>query len=98
MGSAVVLPYWLLTLGSGWLAMVFGFGWPRRFDRRGACAVTAFAAIVVGTSVWLDGSWIGLAPVKAQDDASAMLNAGPTFHLVSDGGSSEDCRLFVPCR
>jgi hypothetical protein len=98
MGSALVLPYWLLTLGSGWLAMVFGFGWPQWFDRRGVCAAIAFAAIVLEMSARLDGLWIGLAPAETQDDASAMLDAGPPIHLVGNGDLSEDCRPFVPCR
>lgn len=98
MGSALVLPYWLLTLGSGWLAMVFGFGWPQWFDRRGVCAAIAFAAIVLGMSARLDGSWIWKDAVETQDDASEMLSPGPHSHSVSDGGSSQDFRPFVLCR
>jgi hypothetical protein len=61
-GSAfVLLPYWLLVLTSGSLAMIFQLRleWHFRFTLRSLFVVTTFLAVVLGMIAWLDRTWIG---------------------------------------
>ena len=53
------LPYWLLVLTSGTLAMICQLRWPWRFNLRSLFMATTFLALVLGMSAWLDRAWIG---------------------------------------
>jgi hypothetical protein len=58
-GSEIILPFWLLVLTSGSLAMILQLRWPWRFTLRHLFIVTTFLAIVLGMIACLDRSWIG---------------------------------------
>jgi hypothetical protein len=55
----LIVPYWLLVLTSGSLAMLSRIQWPGRFNLRSLFVAVTFLAIVLGMSAWLDRSWIG---------------------------------------
>ena len=55
MAIGVVLPYWLLVLATGSLAMLFRLRWPWRFNLRSLFIVTTLLAVVLG----LMRGWIG---------------------------------------
>jgi hypothetical protein len=55
----VVLPYWLIGLASGALAMALRMRWPIQFTLRSLFIATTFLAIVLGMIAWLDRAWIG---------------------------------------
>jgi hypothetical protein len=55
----VVLPYWLIVLASGALAMALRPRWPPRFTLRSLFIATTFLAVVLGMIAWLDRAWIG---------------------------------------
>jgi hypothetical protein len=56
---ALVAPYWLFVLLSGFLAMLFQLRWPPRFTLRTLFIATTFIAVVLGMIAWLDRLWIG---------------------------------------
>jgi hypothetical protein len=58
-GSCLHLPYWLLVLTSGSMAMAFQLRWPPRFTLRDLFIATTFLAGVLGMIAWLDRAWIG---------------------------------------
>ena len=98
--TILVLPYWLLTLASGWLAILFRLRQPWRFDRRDLCAGVALSAVVLGTSARLDEAWIGqaAASVNGVDGVREISGDRSRSPSASSDGSSEDCRPFVPCQ
>ena len=53
------LPFWLLVLTSGSLAMLLQMKWPWRFTLRSLFIATTLIAVVLGMSAWLDRAWIG---------------------------------------
>jgi hypothetical protein len=56
---SLMLPFWLLVLVSGTLAMAFQLRWPPRFTLRSLFIATTFLAVVPGMIAWLDRAWIG---------------------------------------
>jgi hypothetical protein len=57
--SVLMLPFCIVVLSSGFLAMLFQLRWPSRFTLRGLFIATTFLAVVLGMIAWLDQAWIG---------------------------------------
>jgi hypothetical protein len=55
----VVVPFWILVLASGTVAMLLRMEWPPRFTIRHLFIVSTFLAFVLGMVAYLDRLWVG---------------------------------------
>jgi hypothetical protein len=53
-----MLPFWILVLATGSLAMLLRLAWPWRFTLRSLFIATTFLGVVLGMIAWLDRAWI----------------------------------------
>jgi hypothetical protein len=56
---SVIVPFWIMVLASGSIALVLRMGWPPRFTIRSLFVVSTFLAMVLGMIAYLDRLWVG---------------------------------------